>query len=126
MKTTNGEIYVTKDSLQKLVDVEDMPIKYGFKVLKLVKKLNDEIVIIEQGRSLLISKYGKEIDDKGVKKMGVGPLDENFPELVNEMNEMMAIEVELDAEKAKVPDNVSMSVKDIAALEPFIEMIEVK
>ena len=126
MKTTNGEIYVTKDSLQKLVDVEDMPIKYGFKVLKLVKKLNDEIVIIEQGRSLLISKYGKEIDDKGVKKMGVGPLDESFPEFVSEMNEMMAIEVELDAEKAKVPDSITMSVKDIAALEPFIEMVEVK
>ena len=122
MKTTNGEIYVTKDSLQKLVDVEDMPIKYGFKVLKLVKKLNDEIVIIEQGRNMLIKKYGKEEGGK----ISVSPLDESFPEFVSEMNEMMAIEVELDAEKAKVPDSITMSVKDIAALELFIEMVEVK
>jgi len=122
MKTTNGEIYVTKDSLQKLVDVEDMPIKYGFKVLKLVKKLNDEIVIIEQGRNLLIKKYGTEADGK----ISVSPLDENFVKFVEEANEMMAIEVEFDLPKAKVPDNVSMSVKDIAALEPFIELVEVK
>jgi len=122
MKVTNGEIYATKDSLQKLVDGPDMPIKYGLPILKLVKKLNDEIQIIDQARNILIKKYGKEVD----KKITVSPLDEGFADFVSEATEMFGVEVELDIAKAKVPDTVALPVKDIAALEPFIEIIELK
>ena len=41
------------------------------------------------------------------------------------MNEMMAVEAELDIQKVKIPDFVTISIKDLAALDLFIEIIEI-
>ena len=121
MKTTNGQIYITKDALQRLVDMEAMPAKYGIKILRMAKMLNNEIGLIEESKNKLIKKYGEEKDGK----ISVSPKSEKFVDFLKEMNEMMAVEVKLDMEKAQIPDSIAMSIRDLSALEPYIELIEI-
>jgi hypothetical protein len=118
MKLKNGTIFVCKEPLQRLVDREDLPVKYGIKVVRLARKVNEEIASIESMRNNLIKKYGEEKDGK----IQIKEDSENFPKFVVEYTELMDSEVDLEFEKIVIPDNLIVPTKDLATLEPFIEI----
>ena len=121
MKLTNGDLYVSREAFQRLIERDDIPVRYAFEIVKLVKKLNLDLVAIEDQRLGLIRKYGKEA--KGQIKIEQG--DDNFSKFVVDFNELMQIETEVVFIKVKIPDNIKITGQDLAALEPFIELITI-
>jgi hypothetical protein len=120
MKLTNADLYASKDAFKRLLEHDDIPVKYAFKIIKLVKKFDDDYAAIEEQRIGLIKKYGTE--ENGQVKINQN--DENFSKFVVDFNELMKIEIEVDYEKVKIPDNITIPGNDLVSLEPFIEIVE--
>ena len=120
MKLTNGELFGSKEAFGRLL-VQDLPVKYSFPIVKLVKKLNDDFAAIEEQRNGLIQKYGEAIDGQ----VTVQPNGKNFGKFVVEFNELMQMESGVEFDKILIPDHITISGKDLAALEPFIDIVTI-
>ncbi|GAG03082.1 unnamed protein product, partial [marine sediment metagenome] len=102
----------------------DIPVRYAFEHVKLLKKLADDFTAIEEQRIGLIKKYGEEKDGQiKIEPEKNGKPNPDFVKFVSEFNELMKIENEIVIKKVNVPDNISISGQDLAVLEPFIEII---
>ena len=103
MKLTNGDVFLSREPLQKLLD-QKFPVMVSYKLGKLANKLSEQFKVIEDSRNGLIKKYGEK-DDKGnltVKQEG-----EKWEKFVAEFNELMAHEEEIVIEKVRLPEKVS-------------------
>jgi hypothetical protein len=118
VKLTNGEIFSTKEPLQKLLN-EKLPVKVSYGLVKLVTKLDEQFKIIETTRQGLIKKYG-EPDGKG--SINVKQDGDNWDKFVVEFNELMAQEVEVVFDKVKLPETLEIETSVILPLEKFIEV----
>lgn len=119
MKLTNGDLFASREAFQRLIERDDIPVKYAFEIVKLLKKLSNDFASIEDQRIGLIKKYGKEKDGQ----IKIEPDSPEFGKFVVDFNELMKIETEIVYTKVKVPDNISVTGQDLAVLEPFIEII---
>lgn len=120
MKLTNGELFASREAFGRLIQRDDLPVKYAFEIVKLVKKLGTDMSAIEDQKNGLIKKYGTEKNGQ----IQVEQSGENFGKFVVDFNELMKIETEVIFEKVKIPDNIKITGQDLAALEPFIEIVE--
>ncbi len=120
MKLTNGELFGSKEAFGRLL-TQDLPVKYSFPIVKLVKKLNDDFAAIEEQRNGLVQKYGETSDGQ----VTVQPNGKNFGEFVVEFSELMQMESEVEFDKLLIPDHITISGQDLAALEPFIDVITI-
>ena len=104
MKLLNGEIFQTKEPLEKLLQVK-MPVRASYALAKLALRLNEQLRIIEDVRNGLIRTYGKEsLEAKG--RLEVTPESSGWEKFVSEVNELMMTEVEMDFDKVKLPEKV--------------------
>lgn len=123
MKVTNGDLFICKEPMQRLRERDDIPVKYGIEIARLGRKLNELIFPIEQTRDGLVKKYGKQ---EG-QNYSIKPEDKDFDKFVKEFVELMNMDAgEVVLPKAKIPSNINIPTKDLEALEPFIEVVEIK
>lgn len=97
MKLKNNEIWQANLALGK-IGKTDISGKLAFKLFKIKKKMEDEVIIINE------SLKGKEDNDK-------------------EIDEVLEIENEIDIEKIKASEleELKLSVEDVFYLEPIID-----
>lgn len=123
MKVTNGDLFICKEPMERLREREDIPVKHGIEIARLGRKLNEYIFPIEQTRDGLLKKYGKQ---EG-QKLSIEPEDEGWEKFMKEFVELMNMDAgEVVLPKAKIPSNINIPTKDLEALEPFIEVVEIK
>lgn len=125
MKLKNGEIFVAKEPLQKLLEMS-LPVKSSLQVARLANKLNEQLKIIDDVRNGLIRKYGKaDLKEKG--QLRVDPETEDFGKFVIDFNELMEQEVEVVLEKVKLPTEIDgkplqIEPSVLMGLEKFVEV----
>jgi len=118
VKLTNGEIWNAQEPLRKLLE-QKFSVMVSYKLVKLVQKLNEQFMVIEEVRNGLIKQYGKK-DKKG--NISVKPGDSNWNKFIKEFNELMEQEIEIVVEKIKLPDSFEIEPSVLVPLEKFIEV----
>lgn len=131
MKVTNEEIFNGRDSLRLLSQMR-LPVLVSLQVARLVSKLNEPVRILEGVRNSLVNQYGQRQESGEVTVVipndllnrPVSPGWENF---LKELGELMAQEIEVDAEKVKLPQEVDgkplqIEPSILIALERLIEV----
>ena len=121
MKLTNGEIFQASKPLEEL-SKERLPLKASYRVALLIKKLSDQLSVIENVRVGLIKKYG-ELKEDG--EMVIQPNSKNWDKFVSEMNELLAQETEIVFEKIELPAEINgepfqIEPSNLILLEKFI------
>ena len=128
IKITLGELLNATDTLQKLAQ-KDFKAKLAWSISRLLKAAEKEVQEFNEARMNLIKKYGMKdeqneliTDEKGNCKIA----DENINEFSTELNDLIATEVEINANKMSLDlfDDAEFSPSDMVLLEPFIEIEE--
>jgi len=128
MLLTNGEIFNVQEPLKRLL-AEKLPVKDAFKLAKLAKKLDDQLLAINQTRQGLFKTYGdldptqqnyrvKPYIDDGNGKAIENPKVAKFRE---EMEELMAIETEIVFSAVELPGTLEIEPRDLMMLEKFVK-----
>jgi len=104
-----------------------LSLKTAFKLRSIEKVLNKELATYEETRQAALQKYGKKNEDGTLLTLGVhksAQFDEGmFDEFVKELNELNAIEVQVEkVSAAELGDSVKLSADDLAMLEDLIEL----
>jgi len=120
VKLTNGEILNAKVPLQQLV-ANKFPVKTSLALVKLVQKLNEFMIPVEQVRAGLVKTYGKP-DEKNPNQARVSPEDEGWDKFRAEFDELMAQEVEVIFDKVELPETLEIEPSVLMALEKFIKV----
>ena len=113
MKVKLSEVYNSIETLNKLMQIE-LPITVSFKLIKLLKKLNDEVAVIEQSRVKLVKKYSPDGKDENLTV----PEDKR-EEFFKEFSELLTTEVTVDFEPISVNSlpNINMSVTELGKID---------
>ena len=128
IKVTITDILNGTEILQKLSNT-GLKAKLAWQVSRLLKAVDKEVQEFNETRMELIKKYGEKdesgeliTDDKGNCKI----ITENVEKFSAELNELVASEIEINANKIKMDDleNIDFTPSEMVALEPFIETNE--
>ena len=120
MKVSNAELMNVKVPLQELAKVK-LPIKTSLDVLKLIQKLNEFLVPVEQVQNNLIKQYGHpEVDAPKSGRVVILPGDDNFPKFAEELAELVGQENEIVFTKVKLPETMEIEPGVLMALEKFV------
>jgi hypothetical protein len=136
----NSQIGLNK--IIQLSEAEKIPFKVGFKTSKLIKKIEPEIKDFQEQQVALLKKYGTEVleeekDSTGAvvmqevdgvqvpktKATGNYNLGANVEKFNEEYKQLLASDVDLPNTfpyTLAELENVSLTIKEIASLEPFI------
>lgn len=118
-KLTNGDLFASKEAFGRLLETEGMAIRYMFPIVKLVKKLGDDFAAIDEQRNAIVKKYGEEKDGQ----IRVDEKSKNFGKFVVDFNELMQMENDVVIKKVQIPSDLKIKGTDLAALDPFIEVV---
>lgn len=112
MKVSLGEIFVSTSVMNKMVDAT-LPAKLSFRLVRMMKGMNDALVNLEEERSKLIKKYGKEQGDGTVTVS-----EENKKQFVDEFNDLLAEQIEINWEPVEPEEfgDTPLSVGDISKI----------
>ena len=105
MKLNNGEIFMAREPLQKLME-QKFPVMVSYKLAKMVGKLNEPLKVIDEVRNGLIKTYGKA-DKDNPQQLTVAQDSKEFPKFMEEFATLMNQEVEVVFEKVKLPEKVA-------------------
>jgi len=128
IKVQLSELLNSVDALQKLSQT-NLKARSAYYVSKLLKVADKEIQEFNDARMNLIKKYGEKdengeliTDDKGNCKI----LPENIADFQKELNDLLAVEAELNANKINLEElgDIEFTPKDISMMEAFIELDE--
>ena len=120
MKLTNGEIFNTREPLQKLMQ-EKFPVKVSYGLAKLAAKLDDQLQVIEKVRQGLIRTYGEQDPDNPMQTR-VLPQSKKFPKFAEEYGELMSQEVEIVFDVVTLPDTLEVEPATLMALDKFVKV----
>ena len=127
MKLSN-KIFVTNEkeqsafiaALQQFTSNKELPVDISYKLIKVVKEVNDKAVTFKLAKESVYRKYGKE-------KEGIISIDpKKVVEVTEEMNKLYEIEEEYNFEpvELKLEDlkkyNMKMSAEDLIEIEEVI------
>lgn len=123
MQVTNGEIFNARESLQQLLDMDELPVAVSYQLAKLGSKFSERLVPLEQVRMGLLRKHGEEKD--GQIRVEVG--SPNYDKFMEELAELFSKEEEMDFDVVKFPkevDGTPLKVKGaiLMALTKFVEV----
>lgn len=112
MKVSMGEIYMATSAMNKLIDAE-LPAKLSFRLVRVMRELNDALKSLEEQRSKLIKKYGQEDGDGNITVS-----EDNKNQFVNEFNELLGEQIEINWEQIdpEAFGDTPLSVGDIAKI----------
>jgi hypothetical protein len=105
----------------KTLQETDMPIKEGFKVLKLlgeVQKAGDDYM---KAKEILLKKYGT-VNKDNPSMYNFTP--ENGPIFAKEMQSLLGISFDVGTEKIQLPSTIKLKPRELKVLEPAIELKE--
>lgn len=96
--------------------------KIAFHLLRLLRKIEDELGNYEKARISAFKQYGEEYEEGGQQMVRVKP--ENLESFQAAMKELDATEVSFDFDKLTLADlgDAQLTAQDIWALEPFLEV----
>jgi hypothetical protein len=99
------------------ISEERLPIKTSFKLKKIIKEVDENILIYEESKRELLEKYGEKQDDINYKIS-----EANQEVLENEHQQLIETEVTLGFEqiKAEELENSNISPKDLQILDWLI------
>jgi hypothetical protein len=121
MKLNNGEIYQAKEPLDKLATMQ-FPVITSLNIVKLIAKIREQYLIIEDVKNGLVKKYGKELEMPG--QWRIEQDDPNWPKFVAEYDELMDQETELVFDKINLPGTLQIEPSILAPLEKFVTVQE--
>lgn len=112
MQVKLSEVYNSIEPLNKLSEMQ-LPLTVSYKLVKIVKKLNDEIESIEKMRQKLIKKHGKEEENGAVTVP-----EEKKQDFINEFTTLLNTKIKLDFEPISLQElkDLTMSVSDMGRL----------
>jgi hypothetical protein len=106
------------EALKKVQDT-DMPIKEGFKVLKLINEMQKASEDYFKAKDILLSKYGTPSDEKeGMIKFE----GDNLNKFQDEFKSLIDISFNIEFEKINLPENVLLKPRELRVLENIIEL----
>lgn len=123
-----ADLLNSTDVLQKLAGKE-LKAKLAWQVGRMLKEAEKEIQSFNETRMKLINKYGSK-DENGELVMDENNNCKIEPESINnfsnELNELIASEIEINAHKIKIDDieNINFTPSEMAQLEPFVDFGE--
>ena len=108
MKIKLRDVLDLNITLKRIIDNNDLNIDslFKFKLLGIMKNIENEIINYETIRTENIYKYGKEItDENGNKNFGIPNEDkESMEKFTKDMNELVNSDVEVNIQKLKATD----------------------
>lgn len=112
MQLKLSEIYNAIEPLNKLSETE-LPISVSYKLVKLVKKLGEEVDSIDKLRQKLIKKHGKE-DENG----NITVSEDKKQEFMDEFSTLLNSKIKIDFEPIPVESikDITISVSDMGRL----------
>lgn len=118
MKTTNGVIFNSQQTIRKLLS-NDFPVITTFKLKKFIIDYLKILKPIEETRVDLIKKYGK--DGKNGKE--VDPKGENYTKFAEDFSKLLKEEVKIDNHGIKLSyfKNIQLNVNDLEYLSLIFE-----
>jgi len=120
MKFKLGILRVLDVSLKSLVKKE-MPAAVSYQLAKFIKKMSEELIIVEEQRIKLVKKYSVAEDDTEQSTM-VAP--EHQEQFMKEFSDLLEQEVEIDFEPVKLSSlgDIVISPVDLVKLEKIIAL----
>lgn len=119
MQVKLGQILNSVETIRKLTAAE-LPLKLSFRLVSLVKQLDEHLKVFEELRAALIRKYGEEIEGGAIQ---VKP--ENIETFSIEMNEALQEEVSVAFEKIHIdsfPDSVTLTASEMMTVDWLLEI----
>lgn len=125
IKVTVQQIIESQEAMRNLLD-KQLKGRTAFQVARLIKKLENEISSYNDTRVKLIERYAMKNDDGTFvinDKNEYQFTQENMNGFVQEMNKILAENIEIDVNPIKLEelDNINFTVMEMTMLEPFIE-----
>ena len=128
IKVKISDILNGTETLQKLAQ-KDFKAKLAWSIARLLKAAEQEIQNFNDTRLSLIKKYGEK-DENGElvtdEKDNCKIVESNVKSFNDELNELIATEVELNANPIDIAllEDLQFTPADMAALEPFVKFEE--
>lgn len=126
IRTKIMSLFAAKTILQKLATVE-MPIQDSLKVLRVLKKTQEEFALIEAAQRKLFDKYGEK-DEKGnlvldSNSNNVKIIKEKAEEFSKDFDELLNSEVTLECDKLKysMMSGLKISPLQLLEMEDFLD-----
>jgi single-stranded DNA-specific DHH superfamily exonuclease len=112
MKVSLGEIYMSTSAMNKMIDAS-LPAKLSFRLVRAMREMNDVLKNLEEERSKLIKKYGKDNGDGNITVS-----EENKSQFLEEFTNLLSEEIEIQWEPIdpEALGDISLSVSDIAKI----------
>jgi len=125
---TNGELWGLRGEVEgtnclKTLMQADMEMRYGYKVLRLVEKLEAEVRSIGKAYNALVEKYALLDEDPKSPTFGKAVVKSdsaNREVFDKEQNDLLAISVELDVDRVQIDPKARIKPVFIGMLKPFI------
>jgi hypothetical protein len=120
MKVKLFEIKGIEDGLKKVAET-DLDVKVAYRIAKLLKKIAEESVVIEETRSKLVTKYGTYVQKEGQPVCEVD--EDKKKDFFKEYGELLNQEIEIDIKTILLSDleGIKLSPVDMIRLEKVIE-----
>ena len=128
IKINLGDIETIFNGFKVLIEKE-IPIKIAYKLMKLLKQLEDENKFFIDKRNELLKKYSQKDDngnikqiDEGNGKVGIQLEIDKIEEFNNKLKDLVDIEISIDFEKVKIEElgDIKITIKDLYNLDKFI------
>lgn len=121
IKVTAGELSVMGQSLTELVNTELVG-EVGYRVLRLVKVLGEEVLMVERAQVTIIERHGGTQTTPG--SWSIQPDHENYPKAIEELNKLFAQELELDVDHVVLPAQTKIKPLGLLVLKKFVTVAE--
>ena len=112
---TNGQLFNLQGSLQELSKL-NIPARVGIRVARFVRLIHQEIEPIQQERNKLFVHYG----EKTPTGYHINPDMPGWPAFFEEHESLMSQTIKVEFEPLLLPEDVSLTVATLVALEPFL------
>lgn len=108
--------------LSKLANAP-LPIKFSFRISKVLKRVQEELSVFESKRLGLVEKYAKRNAKGEVNKREMKVDEKNMAAFQEEFNELAALETDIDFEPFKLSqlESVELAPADVGMIMDFIE-----
>ena len=115
IKTNLKSILNAREAAKKLSQ-QELPVKESYRIAKLIKAMDAELVIYNESRIRLCERYGELAENKREYKILKGA------EFNNELGSLLDMEVSLDVPKVMLPASLCITPSDVISLSDFIEI----
>lgn len=120
MKITVGELFEMKQPLERLIQCK-VPVRTGFAIKKLAEAVSAELVVAGKQHDELIMEYGEEVPADS-QKYAVLPTSPKLVEFDQKMDELKAIEVDINIVPILLPETVETETGVLMSLQKFIKV----